>query len=118
MQLLFLISHDESSRPTEPLIAAIGDWIQRAERLGVRMLGKPLCPPSEATTVAVRDGHTPIKVGPPVPEGEQVCAIELVDCSSQEEAVQLAIDHPMATAATIEVRPVWGALESGHADRK
>ena len=116
MQFLFLISHDESFRPTEPLVAAIGDWIQRAEKLGVRMLGKPLCPPSEAMTLAVRDGHTSIKAGPPAPGGEQICAIELVDCSSQEEAVQLAIDHPMASAATIEIRPVWGALETGHAN--
>jgi hypothetical protein len=36
-----------------------------------------------------------------------MCAFELLDCRDQDEALELARRHPMAKAATIEVRPVW-----------
>lgn len=39
-----------------------------------------------------------------------MCAYELIECSSQEEAIEVAALHPMAEAATIEVRPVWSEL--------
>jgi hypothetical protein len=113
MQFLLIISHDDAFRPDERLVADIGGWIARAEDLGVRVLGKPLRPASEAMTVTVRDCHTAVHAGPPSRAGEQVCAFELIDCNSMDDAVQLAAAHPMAAAATIEVRPVWQTMEIG-----
>src|SRR3546814_1394627 len=42
---------------------------------------------------------------------EQMCAFELLECESMEQAMDLACEHPMAHAATIEVRPVWEMLD-------
>jgi DNA-binding transcriptional ArsR family regulator len=39
-----------------------------------------------------------------------MCAYELLACATLEVALEAAVTHPMAAVATIEVRPVWGAL--------
>lgn len=112
MQFLLIISHDRAFRPTDRLVLDIREWIGRAEALKVRMLGKPLRPPNEATTVRVRDGLPQVAPGPFSSSAEQMCAFELVECASEVAAVELATAHPMAQVATIEVRPVWEGLEA------
>ena len=111
MQFLLIMSHDRSFRPTDQLIADIGTWIERTEALNIRKLGKPLRPADEATTVRVREGLAQTAAGPFSLSAEQMCAFELIECSSEAEAIELATAHPMARAATIEVRPVWETLE-------
>jgi hypothetical protein len=37
-------------------------------------------------------------------------AYELIERPSIEEAIDVASQHPMAKAATIEVRPIWNEL--------
>lgn len=111
MQFLLIISHDQSFRPTDQLLAEIGEWIERAEALNLRMLGKPLRPAAEASTIRVRDGRTHVTPGPFSPSADQMCAFELIDCASEAHAVDLAAAHPMARVATIEVRPIWEDLE-------
>jgi hypothetical protein len=39
-----------------------------------------------------------------------MCAYELIEATDLPTAVALAATHPMAAAATIEVRPVWEDL--------
>ena len=65
---------------------------------------------AEAVTVRVRDGKLRRSPGPFSDAEEQMCAYELVECADLETAVELAARHPMAAAATIEVRPIWTAL--------
>jgi hypothetical protein len=77
---------------------------------GIRVYGNPLQPPGTATTVRVRGGKVLRTRGPFSRSKEQMCAYELVECSSAEEAIAAASTHPMAKAATIEVRPVWSEL--------
>lgn len=112
MQFLLIISHDQAFRPTDQLLLDIQAWIERAEAQNVRMLGKPLRPAGEATTIRVRDGLTQVTAGPFSSSAEQMCAFELVECASEADAVELASAHPMARVATIEVRPVWEGLEA------
>lgn len=111
MQFLLIISHDQSFRPTDQLLADIEAWIERTEGLNIRQIGKPLRPAGEATTIRVRDGHTHVTAGPFSSSTEQMCAFELIECDSEAEAVELATGHPMAQVATIEVRPVWEMLD-------
>ena len=110
MQYLLIISHDELFAPTESLIKDIGAWIRKMERRGVRVYGNPLRPPGDATTVRVREGKVTLKRGPFARSKEKMCAYELIECSSTEEAIEVASQHPMAKVATIEVRPVWSEL--------
>jgi hypothetical protein len=110
MQYLLIIAHDESFRPNQSLVADIQSWITEMKKRGVRVYGNPLRPPSEATTVRVRNGSLVRTNEPFASSREKMCAYELIECTSTEEAIEIASLHPMAKAATIEVRPVWNEL--------
>lgn len=110
MQYLLIICHDESFAPTETLVADIVAWDKEMERRGIRKYGNPLCPPSDAMTVRVREGNLVLTAGPFADTNEKVAAYELIECASLEEAIGVASQHPMAKVATIEVRPIWADL--------
>ncbi len=110
MHYLLIISHDDFFTPTETLFEEIGTWIREMEQRGVRVYGNPLRPAGEAVTVRVREGEVRRSEGPFENSKEKMCAYELIDCASLEAAVEIASRHPMATAATVEVRPVWDEL--------
>jgi len=107
---LLIIAHDDTFAPTERLVAEIRDWVVAMEARGVRVYGNPLRPASEAVTVRVRDGEARRTHGPFSRSREQMCAYELIQCAGLDIAAEVAARHPMAAAATIEVRPVWGEL--------
>ena len=88
----------------------IGAWIKKMEGRGIRVYGNPLRPPSDATTVRVRKGKVVLKNGLFAKSKEKMCAYVLIECASLEEAIDVASQHPMAKAATIEVRPIWKEL--------
>jgi hypothetical protein len=110
MQYLLIISHNDLFAPTETLLEDIGAWIKVMEHRGVRVYGNPLRPASDATTVRVREGKVVLTRGPFAKSKEKMCAYELIECPSTEEAIDVASHHPMAKAATIEVRPIWNEL--------
>ena len=110
MKFLLIISHDATFRPTRSLVSDIGRWIQRMSNSRVRIYGNPLRPPDEAKTVRIRKGQLTIKNGPSVRSKEKIAAYELIECKNIDEAAAIASEHPMARAATIEVRPVWEEL--------
>jgi len=110
MQYLLIISHDDAFTPTETLLEQIGAWIHEMEQRGIRVYGNPLRPARDAVTVRVREGELRLTDGPFEDSKETMCGYELIDCASQEEAVEIASRHPMATAATVEVRPIWDEL--------
>jgi hypothetical protein len=112
MQYLLIISHDDSFTPTETLLKDIVSWNKRMDRRGIRVYGNPLRPPADAMTVRVREGKVVLTSGPLAKSREKMCAYELIECASPEEATDVASQHPMAKAATIEVRPVWNELAS------
>jgi hypothetical protein len=110
VQYLLIICHDDFFTPTETLIKKIGAWIKKMEGRGIRVYGNPLRPPSDATTVRVREGKVVLTNGPFAKSKEKMCAYELIECFSAEEAIDVASQHPMAKVATIEVRPIWTEL--------
>lgn len=110
MQYLLIISHDDFFTPTETLFQGISAWIKEMEHRGVRVYGNPLRPAGEATTVRVRKDKVVLKKGPFANSKEKMCAYELIECSSDQEAIEVASLHPMAKVATIEIRPIWNEL--------
>ncbi len=110
MQFLLIITHDDAFAPTETLLAEINAWISKMKTMGIWKYGSPLQPPSDAKTVRVRNGKTTVTNGPFANSREKMCAYELLDCASLDDAIDAASRHPMAKAATIEVRPVWAEL--------
>ncbi len=110
MQFLLIISHDESFVPAENLVEETIRWVKEMASRGIRKYGNPLRPAADAKTVRVRAGKTLLTDGPFVACKEQICAYDLIECASFEEAIQVASRHPMASAATVEVRPIWEDL--------
>ena len=110
MQFLLIIAHDDEFRADQELISSIYRWIEENSERGVRVRGAPLRPSAEAITIQIRDGVLSRKSGPFNDARDQMAAFELIECGDLEEAVKIASSHPMAAAATIEVRPVWPEL--------
>lgn len=110
MLFLLIICHDDAFRPTDELVDGIRNWIARMRSRGVLVHGNPLRPASSATTLRVRNGRRLLTEGPFADSDENICAYALIDCAHQEEAISIAAEHPMASAATIEVRAVWSEL--------
>ncbi len=110
MQFLLIICHDEAFTPTKTLVAEIIAWVNEMEGRGVRVYGNPLRPPADAKTVRVRKGKVAVTNGPFSDSAEKICAYELIECKNVKEAVDVASKHPMAKAATVEVRPIWADL--------
>jgi hypothetical protein len=110
MKFLLIICHDAAFAPTPALVAEIGAWVKNMEGRGVLLHGNPLRPPAEAMTVRVREGRRLVSKRPFSQSREKMAAYGLIECASPQEAVDVAAGHPMARAATIEVRPVWSEL--------
>lgn len=110
MRFLLINSHDDLFGPTEALLEDIGAWIKTMEEREVRVYGNPLQPPGSATTVRVRKGKVALSMRPFAKSEEKMCAYELIDCPTNDEAIEVASAHPMAKVATIEVRPIWNEL--------
>lgn len=110
MQFLLIIAHDDTFRASRELVASIHRWIDASSQRGVRVRGAPLKPSAQAITIQVRDGALARRNGPFSDSRDQIAAFELIECADVEEAVEIASSHPMAAAATIEIRPVWPEL--------
>jgi len=91
-------------------VAEIGAWVRGMQGRGILQHGNPLRPPGDAMTVRVRGGKRKVSSGPFTDSAEKMAAYGLIECAGMEEAIDIAAGHPMARAATIEVRPVWSDL--------
>jgi len=110
MHYLLIISHDDYFAPTPKLVPEIVAWTKKRRDERVLVDSNPLVPSSQAITVRVREGIVQRKNGPFAKSREKMCAYALISAKSMDDAVSIAITHPMARAATIEVRPVWQEL--------
>jgi len=81
------------------------EWLADAQARGVELYSHALEHSDMATTVNVRNGSTVLSDGPFAETKEFVGGFSIVDCSSRQEAVQLAAGHPLAHIHRIEVRP-------------
>ncbi|HET9720974.1 MAG TPA: YciI family protein [Solirubrobacteraceae bacterium] len=81
------------------------DWLSAAIEQGVQVHGHALKHAETATTVRVRGGETLVSDGPFIETREFIGGIDVVDCASPQEAVELAARLPLARYHMIEVRP-------------
>lgn len=77
-------------------LVASGEWVG----------GEGLADPSTATAVRVRGGVPVVTDGPFAEAKEQVVGYCIVDCDSQERAVEIAVRWPDARLWGMEVRPI------------
>jgi hypothetical protein len=79
-------------------LAASGEWVG----------GEGLAPASQAKIVRVRDGVVAVTDGPFAEAKEQMVGYCIVDCATEERAVEIAARWPDARYWAMEVRPMHG----------
>jgi len=82
-------------------------WKQDVEARGLQVLGNALQGPQTARTVSARDGETLISDGPFTETKEFIAGVDVVSCASRQQAIELAVAHPIARYHAIEVRPFY-----------
>lgn len=104
--LLFIVS-DPAAPEYVPEEDNVEEWVTDLEQRGAYRTGNRLRPPSDATTVTVRDGETIFTDGPFAESKEWIAGFDLIDVANLDEALEVAAKHPMARFGRVEVRPVW-----------
>ena len=80
----------------------MGELMETGEWVG----GEALADPTTAKTVRVRDGVPAVSDGPFAESKEQVIGICIIDCETEERAVEIATRWPDARYWAMEVRPL------------
>ena len=81
------------------------------EASGELIVTEALVEPASAKRVAVSEGRTVTSDGP-FPEAKELLGgFYLIDCDSEERAVEVAARIPEAQLGLVEQRPVMGSLE-------
>jgi hypothetical protein len=97
--------------------AATASWVDEMDGRGVRREGKALRPVREAALVRIRDGEVLVSDGPFAETKEQIAGYDVVECSSLDEAIEVAAKHPIAQFGAVEVRPFdaagWWTFRGG-----
>ena len=65
-----------------------------------------LQPTSTATSVRLRDGNPLVTDGPFAETHEQLAGYLMVEAKNLDEAITIAVQHPVAKTGTVEIRPV------------
>jgi hypothetical protein len=69
----------------------------------INVTGKPLAAPQSAKTVRVRNGETLISDGPFADTKEFIGGLDVLECESLEQAIEVASKHPVAWFNAIEL---------------
>jgi hypothetical protein len=105
MRYLLMIAGDETAEKHQ--YDGCDGWGEDLARRGKIHGGGGLRPPSEATTIRVRDGEVLLTDGPFTEAKEQIGGYVVLDCDDLDEALEIAAKHPAATYGSIEVRPIF-----------
>ncbi len=79
-------------------------WLEQLYATDTQVFGCPLAHADTAKTVRVRDGQTLLSDGPFTEAKEFIAGIDIVDCASEAEAIEIAARHPLASYHRVEVR--------------
>jgi hypothetical protein len=102
MTYLMVVRVPADASPT-PEEADATAWVE-ATSDGQRLFGDRLRPPEDATCVRVRDGRTLVTHGPFVEIAEQIAGFDLLTVQDRDEAVRVALAHPVAKFGALELR--------------
>jgi hypothetical protein len=110
MKFMFMvIGNDQpySEAEVAAFEAGIPPLVAEHKRRNSWLLGHSLQGPETARTVRVRDGETLVSDGPFAETKEFIAGFDVLRCDTREEAIELALIHPVSAIRAIEVRPFW-----------
>ncbi len=109
MKYLMTVGVEEITDPAEgpDTTLDIEEWVQSNDASGARFWGDRLAPASQSKTVRIRKSGTLVTDGPFAEAHEAIAGFDILECDTIEDAVQIALKHPMAREGVIEVRPFF-----------
>jgi hypothetical protein len=108
IRYMMLVCTDPAVDPREfENIEPVDPWVTEMDGRGIRRYGSELEPPGSARTVRVRDSHAIVTDGPFAETKEQIAGFDVLECADLDEAIEVAVRHPMARLGILEVRPFW-----------
>lgn len=110
MKYMLMFWDDDSAEPPADggaaTLIAIRSWLDEMRDRGIHLDGSPLSYASEAKIVRVRNGQSLVSDGPFAETKEQVGGYDVIECADLDTAIEVATAHPLASTATVEVRPL------------
>jgi hypothetical protein len=103
MNYMLLIYHDGQA-PEKP--EGCAGLAERLSESGHYLSGAILRPPSAATSVQLRDGRRLVTDGPFAETHEYLAGYMLIEAKDLDEAITIAVQHPVAQFGTVEIRPI------------
>ena len=113
MRYMLLICADEKADaqvPKAEMDAIVQGHMRFAEELrktGKMVVGERLRPETDARRVRLKAGHRQVMDGPFTETKEALGGFYLIECDSQQEALDWAAKIPLREGGFVEVRPVW-----------
>jgi hypothetical protein len=95
-------SGDELDAVGAEVEALMGELAESGEWIG----GEALADPAQAKTVKVRDGSPAITDGPFAETKEHLAGYCMLDCETEERALEIAARWPDARKIGVELRPL------------
>ena len=110
MMLIYLekpVSEQIEAAEAEPGdVESVEPWVEEMDGRGVRLLGYPLRPLAEASSVRVRGQEVLVSDGPFTETKEFIVGFDLLECKDMAAAAEVAAKHPLAKFGRMELREV------------
>ena len=103
---MFICGDPEATATDSAAAPHISDWFDYMIGRGEYIEGIRLQPPSDATTVRVRDGKVLVTDGPFTESKEWIAGVAIIECETLDEAIEQALKHNMAYEGRLEIRPI------------
>lgn len=107
MKYLMLVGVEPIEDPIDLPEDDIERWVSTHDASGARFFGDRLAPASQSKVVRARRGGDLVTDGPLAESHEHIAGFDILEADSMEQAVAVALDHPMAKHGVIEVRPFF-----------
>jgi hypothetical protein len=107
MKYLMFVCSDPSAEPYRQELDTIGEWVGEYDASGIRLMGDRLLPSDQARTIRLRGEVPQVSVGALATGAPALAGFDVLDCDSWEQAIEVALKHPMARFGQLELRQVW-----------
>ena len=102
---LICIENETTEDENASMRNEVDDWVQDTIARRINVTGKPLAAPVTAKTVRVRNGETVVSDGPFADTKEFIGGLDILECESLEQAIEVASKHPVSWFHAIELQP-------------